>query len=114
MAVSLVIKGGETDNQLRIGLSNVDWFFMQCWVIIYCNSPLCFILTRQQETIKEPMVKPIPCFRRKLLCKAFYIFVKFLYYLALTVHCLIGLLKLVNKKTTKHKKIIILKNITTQ
>jgi hypothetical protein len=28
---------------------------MQCKVIIYCNSHLCFILTRQQETIKEPL-----------------------------------------------------------
>jgi hypothetical protein len=28
---------------------------MQCRVIIYCNSHLCFILTRQQETIKEPL-----------------------------------------------------------
>jgi hypothetical protein len=57
MAVSLVIKEGETDNQLRIGLSNVDWFFMQCRVIIDRNSLLYFVLTRQQETIKEPKIK---------------------------------------------------------
>ncbi|MDR1925045.1 MAG: hypothetical protein LBQ66_11800, partial [Planctomycetaceae bacterium] len=49
-----LLREGETGNRLRIGLSNVDWFFMQCRAIIYCNTLLYFALTHQQETIKEP------------------------------------------------------------
>jgi hypothetical protein len=39
---------------LRIGLSNVDWFFIPCRATIYRNTLLYFVLTHQQETIKEP------------------------------------------------------------
>ncbi|MDR1925822.1 MAG: hypothetical protein LBQ66_15760, partial [Planctomycetaceae bacterium] len=38
---------------LRIGLSNVDWFFIPCRATIYRNTLLYFVLTHQQETIKE-------------------------------------------------------------
>jgi hypothetical protein len=46
----LLLREEETGNLLRIGLSNVDWFFMQCRTIIYRNTLLYFILTYQQET----------------------------------------------------------------